>query len=155
VRRRWYPWRRLMSFRETLSDSPADPATPAAPQPEADGSSDAVLPRSLLLKALLIPLAAIVWVLFGVGKLLLYSGAIVLFVVISLAELVLELIAMPLVLLLRVLGVARWPVQINRHGKHFATRYADHLAAATALRDEVADQIAMGSLPSEEPAPAA
>jgi hypothetical protein len=62
---------------------------------------------------------------------------------------------MPLVLLLRLLGAARWPVQIDRQGKHFATRYADDFAAATVLADEVAGQIELGRLPSEEPAVAA
>jgi hypothetical protein len=58
-------------------------------------------------------------------------------------------------LLLRLLGAARWPVQTNRQGKHFATRYADDFATATVLCDEVAGQIELGSLPSEEPAAAA
>jgi hypothetical protein len=62
--------------------------------------------------------------------------------------------AAPVALLLRLLGAERWPVQINRQGKHFATRYAGDFAAATALRDEVADQIEQGSLPSEQPAAA-
>ncbi len=152
VRRRWYPWHRMLSFRETLSNSPGDPAEPA---PDADESADSELPRNFVLKVLLIALAGIVWVLLGVGKLLVYSAAIVLFVVLSLAELALELIVLPLVLVLRLLGVARWPVQINRQGKHFATRYADDLAAASALRDEVAGQIELGSLPAEDTAVAA
>jgi hypothetical protein len=63
-----------------------------------------------LLKAVLICLAAIVWIVLGIGKVLMYSVAALLFVAISLVELV----AMPIVLLLRLLGAARWPVQINR-----------------------------------------
>jgi hypothetical protein len=64
-------------------------------------------------------------------------------------------VVMPIVLLLRLLGTARWPVQINRKGEHFATRYADDFAAATTLRDEVADRIEVGDLPVEEAAPSA
>jgi hypothetical protein len=145
----------MLSFRETLSNSPSDPEEPAPPAPDAEESADSGLPRNVVLKVLLVALAGIVWVLLGVGKLLVYSVAIVLFVVLSLAELALELIVLPLVVLLRLLGVARWPVQINRQGKHFATRYADDLAAASALRDEVAGQIELGSLPSEDAAVAA
>jgi hypothetical protein len=100
---------------------------------------------NFLLKAVLICLAAIVWIVLGIGKVLMYSVAALLFVAISLVELV----AMPIVLLLRLLGAARWPVQINRQGKHFATRYADDFAAATVLCDEVARQIELGSLPAE------
>lgn len=73
----------------------------------------------------------------------------------SLIELLAELVVMPIVLLLRLLGNARWPVQINRKGEHFATRYADDFAAAAALRDEVADRIEAGDLPVEEAAPSA
>ncbi|WP_029117235.1 hypothetical protein [Mycobacterium sp. URHB0044] len=155
VRRRWYAWHRLLSFRETLSNSPSEPAEPAPDAPADEESADSGLPRNVVLKVLLIVLAGLVWVLLGVGKILMYSAAIVLFVVLSLAELVLELLAMPVVLLLRLLGVARWPVQINRQGKHFATRYADGLASASALRDEVAGQIELGGLPSEDAAVAA
>jgi hypothetical protein len=145
----------MLSFRETLSNSPSDPVEQEQAQPDADDAADSGLPRNVVLKVLLIALAGIVWVLLGVGKVLMYSVAIVLFVVISVAELALELIAMPLVVLLRLLGVARWPVQINRQGKHFATRYASDLAAASALRDEVAGQIELGSLPTEDAAVAA
>ncbi|MDT5324817.1 MAG: hypothetical protein QOF25_1969 [Mycobacterium sp.] len=90
-----------------------------APEAEAGESSDSGLPRNFLLKAILICLAGIVWIVLGIGKVLLYSVAALLFVAISLVELVGELIAMPIVLLLRLLGAARWPVQINRHGKTF------------------------------------
>jgi hypothetical protein len=90
-----------------------------------------------------------VWIVLGIGKVLMYLVAALLFVAISLVELVAELVAMPIVLLLRLLGAARWPVQINRQGKHFATRYADDFTAATVLCDEVAGQIALGSLPAE------
>jgi hypothetical protein len=47
---------------------------------------------------------------------------------------VLELAIMPFVLLLRLVGAARWPVEIARHGKHFATKYAPDLAEAATLQ---------------------
>jgi len=137
-----------MSLREAWSSSPDEPAEAAETTPEGE-PSDSGLPRNFLLKAVLICLAAVVWIVLGIGKVLLYSVAALLFVAISLVELVAELVAMPFALLLRLLGAARWPVQINRQGKHFATRYADDFAAATALRDEVAGQIELGSLPPE------
>jgi hypothetical protein len=94
-----------------------------------------------------------VWAVVGIGKVLLYSVGALLFIAVSLIELVAELVAMPIVLLLRLLGAARWPVQINRKGEHFATRYADDLAAATALRDEVAGKIEVGDLPPKDADP--
>jgi len=51
-----------------------------------------------------------------------YAVVIVLFVVVSLLELTLELALMPFVVLLRLVGAARWPVEIVRQGKHFATK---------------------------------
>jgi hypothetical protein len=58
---------------------------------------------------------------------------------------------MPIVLLLRLLGAARWPIQISRKGEHFATRYADDFAAAATLRDDVAGRIELGDLPQKAP----
>jgi hypothetical protein len=146
-----------MSLREAWRSSPSEAPESAEQNPGADAGepSDSGLPRNFLLKAILISLAGIVWIVLGIGKVVVYSVAALLFVAVSMAELALELIAMPVILLLRLLGAAHWPVQINRRGKHFATRYASDLAAATALADEVAGQIEQGRLPSEEPAAAA
>jgi hypothetical protein len=154
VRRRWYPWRRRVSLLEAWNSSPDEPAESEETTPEGE-SSDSGLPRNFLLKAILITVAFIVWAVVGVGKVLLYSVGALLFVTVSLIELIAELIVMPIVLLLRLLGAARWPVQINRKGEHFATRYAHDFAAATALRDEVAGQIELGGLPQEEADPVA
>jgi hypothetical protein len=57
---------------------------------------------NFLLKAVLICLAAIVWIVLGIGKVLMYSVAALLFVAISLVELV----AIPIVLLLSARGGA-------------------------------------------------
>lgn len=151
VRRRWYPWRRTMSFRETWSSSPSEPGADDTGT-AADTEGDAGLPRSVVLKAILLVLAGLVWVVLGIGKVLMYSVAALLFITISLAELALELVVMPVVLLLRLFGAARWPVQINRQGKHFATHYADDFAAANLLCDEVAGQIEVGSPPQSSAA---
>lgn len=152
VRRQWYPWRRRVSVLEAWNSSPDEPAE-AEEATQEDESSDSNLPRNFLLKALLVTLAFIVWAVMGIGKVLLYSVGALFFVAASLIELVAELVVMPIVLLLRLLGAARWPVQINRKGEHFATRYADDFAAAASLRDEVAGQIEAGSLPPKEAAP--
>lgn len=152
VRRQWYPWRRRVSVIEAWNSSPDEPAESGEATPETE-SSDSGLPKNFLLKAILIAVAFVVWAVVGIGKILLYSVGALLFVAASLIELVAELIAMPIVLLLRVLGAARWPVQINRKGEHFATRYADDFNAAAALRDEVAGRIEAGDLPAREAAP--
>jgi hypothetical protein len=154
VRRQWYPWRRRASLIDAWNSSPAEPAETEETTPESK-SSDSGLPKNFLLKAILIAVAFIVWAVVGIGKVLLYSVLALLFVAASLIELVAELIAMPIVLLLRLLGAARWPVQISRKGEHFATRYADDFATATALRDDVAGRIEAGDLPVTDAAPAA
>lgn len=148
VRRQWYPWRRRASLIEAWNSSPDEPAETT---PEGE-PSDSSLPRNFLLKAILITVAFIVWAVVGIGKVLLYSVGALLFIAVSLIELAAELVVMPIVLLLRLLGAARWPVQINRKGEHFATRYAGDFAAATALRDEVAGQIEVGDLPPKDAA---
>jgi len=154
VRRQWYPWRRRASLIDAWHSSPDQPANSEAATEDSE-SSDAGLPKNFLLKAILIAVAFIVWAVAGIGKVLLYSVLALLFVAVSLIELLAELVVMPIVLLLRVLGAARWPVQINRKGEHVATRYADDFAAATALRDEVAGRIEAGDLPVKEAEPAA
>lgn len=151
VRRQWYPWRRRASLIEAWNSSPDESSE--SEQATSEGkSTDSRLPTNFLLKAILITVAFVVWAVAGIGKVLLYSVGALLFVTVSLIELLAELVAMPIMLLLRLLGAARWPVQIIRKGEHFATRYADDFAAAAALRDDVADQIAVGSLPAPEPA---
>ena len=154
VRRQWYPWRRRVSVIDTWKSSPDEPSESEEATPEVESSdtaSPAAMPKNFLLKAILIAVAFVVWVVMGIGKILLYSVGALLFVVVSLIELVAELIAMPIVLLLRLLGAARWPIQISRKGEHFATRYADDFAAAATLRDDVAGRIELGDLPQKEP----
>jgi hypothetical protein len=54
-----------------------------------------------LLEALLIVVAAIVWVVYGVGKLLFYTAVVLLFLAASVIELALALAIMPIMVLLR------------------------------------------------------
>lgn len=154
VRRRWYPWRRNMSLRELLAytknDTQQEPEATDAEKPE-----ESSLPRNVVAKVFFVVLAAIVWVVYGVGKMLFYMAVVVLFLIISLMELVLELLVMPITLVLRVLGVSRWPVEIDRQGKHFGTRHAKDYGAAGELRDGLVEQIQGGDLPSDQQASAA
>jgi hypothetical protein len=152
VRRRWYPWRRHMSLREFWTSTPTEP-TPEPPE-EAE-PEDSSLPRNVVAKVLLVALAAVVWVVYHVGKVLFYTVVVVLFLVISLIELALEIVVMPITLALRVVGAARWPVEIGRQGKHFGTRHAKDFPAAGELRDGLAARIQRGDPPSDQQASAA
>lgn len=136
-----------MSLRElwatTQKDSPPEPT-------DAEAGEDSSLPRNVVAKAFFVVLAAIVWVVYSLGKVLFYTAVVVLFLVISVAELVLEIIVMPITLALRVLGLAHWPVEITRQGKHFGTRRAKDYAAAGELRDGLVAQIRVGDLPPDQ-----
>ena len=158
VRRRWYPWRRALSFRDALSTTP-DEAPSTDPEAQVDAAAptasegtggsertkDPDVPRNLVLRVLFYALGLVLWIVVGVAKLVFYVGVVALFVVISLLELVLELLVMPFVLLLRLVVEARWPVEITRQGKHFATKHASDLAEAANLRDELAQQLEGGT----------
>ncbi|WP_319452736.1 MULTISPECIES: hypothetical protein [unclassified Mycobacterium] len=147
VHRRWYPWRRALSFREAWSSSPSEPAAEGEPP----ATSEEGLPRNVVLRVVLLVLAGLVWVVWGAAKVLFYAVVIVLFVVVSLLELALELVVMPFIVLLRLVGTARWPVEIARQGKHFATKYAQDPAGAATLRDTLAAQIEGGTPPDAPP----
>ncbi|BDX29658.1 hypothetical protein TUM20985_02050 [Mycobacterium antarcticum] len=146
VRRRWYPWRRALSLRDLLSSTPGTKKADASESSEPD---DTALPRNVLLKVLFVVAAAIVWVVYSVGKVLFYVAVVVLFLVGSVVELCLALVVMPITLLLRVIGRSRWPVEIGRQGEHVATRHAHDFAAAGALRDATIAEIERGVLPME------
>ncbi len=150
VRRRWYPWRRALSLRGLWSATPGKKA-----DTDADAATDAEessLPRNFPLKAFFIVAAAIVWVVYSVGKLLFYTVVVLLFLVGSVIELLLELAAMPIMLLSRLIGQGRWPVEIGRQGEHFGTRHAGDFAAAGELRDAMITEIERGVLPVEQKA---
>jgi len=125
VHRRWYPWRRALSFREAWSSSPSEPPAEGEPPAATEESSDEGLPRNVVLRVALL-------------------------VVVSLLELALELALMPFVVLLRLVGAARWPVEIVRQGKHFATKYAQDPGGAATLRDTLAAQLEAGTSPDAQ-----
>jgi uncharacterized membrane protein YgcG len=136
-----------MSIRELWATTQKE----SEPEPtDADEPEDSSLPRNIVAKVFFVVLAAIVWVVYSVGKVLFYTAVVVVFFVISLVELALELVVMPITLALRVLGMARWPVEIGREGRHFGTRHAKDYAAAGELRDGLATQIEGGHLPSDQ-----
>jgi hypothetical protein len=156
VRRRWYPWRRALSLRSLWSSaSGGKEAETDADETETTEPEDSTLPKNFLLKAFFIVVAAIVWVVYSVGKLLFYTAVVVLFLVGSIIELAVALVVMPIVLLLRVIGQSRWPVEIGRQGEHVLTRHAGDFAAAGELRDGLITDIGRGLLPVVEKAPSA
>ncbi|TQR84525.1 hypothetical protein D8S82_21830 [Mycobacterium hodleri] len=148
VRRRWYPWRRALSLRDLWSSTPGGKKT----ETEADKTEpeESTLPKNFLLKAFFIVAAAIVWVVYSIGKLLFYTAVVVLFLVGSIVELAVALVVMPITLLLRVVGRSRWPVEIGRLGEHVLTRHAEDFAAAGELRDGLIADIGRGVLPVVE-----
>lgn len=140
-----------MSMRELWAYTQNDSQNESEPSPtDAETPADSSLPRNIVAKVFFVVLAALVWVGYTVGKVLFFAAVVVLFFVISVIELVLELVVMPITLTLRVLGMARWPVEIGCQGKHFGTRHAKDYAAAGELRDGLATQIEGGDLPSRQ-----
>ncbi|BBY26656.1 hypothetical protein [Mycolicibacterium sediminis] len=148
VRRRWYPWRRALSFREALAHEPS------APEEEQTEDAEDTAEHGIVVQVVLAVLGVLLWIVWTAGRIIFYTGVIAVFVVISMIELVLQLAVMPVVLLLRVTGIARWPVQIDRAGKHVQTRHADGYGAAAALCDEARAEIERGALPVPEAATA-
>jgi hypothetical protein len=155
VRRRWYPWRRNMSFRELLAHAQSDDAEADAGQADAEKPEESSLPRNVVGKVFFVVLAAVVWVVFHVGKVLFYTAVVALFLVISVIELILELAVMPITLVLRLVGAAEWPVEIDRNGRHFGTRHAKDYGTAGELRDGLVGEIQAGELASDHQAAAA
>lgn len=146
VRRRWYPWRRMFSVRDFL-------ATDAAPTEPADEGSEPTppdLPKNVVAKVLFLLVGVVVWIVMGIGRVLLYAAVLLLFAAASLIEWLAELLVMPIAVLLRLFGIARWPVEIGSRGKHFATEHAGDFAAAGVLRDRMVADIAAGRTPPDE-----
>ncbi|MBA3338701.1 MAG: hypothetical protein H0T54_02945 [Geodermatophilaceae bacterium] len=71
--------------------------------------------------------------------------------VVTLIDLVLQLIALPFILLARVLRLASWPIQLDRANKHIRTLRAKGFGAAGTVRDQAAQAIQAGSLPDVPP----
>ena len=127
-----------------------EPTTEPATAPAEDTGESTEKEHGLVVQIVLAALGVLLWIGWTAGRVVVYAGAIVLFVVVSLAELALQLAVLPVVLLLRLIGVVRWPVQINRGGTHVRTSRAVGYAAAAVLRDEVAADIERGALPTPD-----
>ena len=63
-----------MSLRELWAYTQTDDAEPEPAQADAEKPEDSSLPRNVVAKVFLVVLAAIVWVVFHVGKVLFYAG---------------------------------------------------------------------------------
>lgn len=139
VRRRWLPWRGPVSFREmwhSPDDKKADPEA-AATQEDPPGAG---------LRFLQLTVGLVLWAIIAAGKALLIAVAAVFMVSLWLINLALQLLVLPLVLLARVSGLAKWPVQIDRQYTHFRTEQASDYRSAAILRDDLAARLQAGTL---------
>jgi len=136
VRRRWFPWRRALSLRALWHSTPDEPA---------DEPSDSTGPTNPVLAVI----GVLLWLVITAGKAALILLAAVVALALSMTDLVLQFAVMPFVLLARVCGVMRWPVQIERENRFVRTEFADGFDAAGALRDDLSAQIQRGELVAE------
>lgn len=149
VRRRWLPWRRPISLREMLhspSNAPASDPSEAAPVAE-------TAEPGIMLRVLQLTVGVVLWLIIGAGKLIFYTLAVVLVLVIWLLDTALQLVVLPVMLIARATGVARWPVQVEREYKHVRTEYADGFASAETLRADLSGQVEAGTItaPTDQP----
>lgn len=138
VRRRWLPWRGPVSFREMWYSPDKEPTTEDSPTTED--------PPSAALRFLQLTVGVVLWLIIAAGKAVLIALAAVFLGSVWLINLALQLLALPFVVLARVVGLARWPVQIDRQYTHFRTEHAPSLQAAATLRDDLAAQVTHGTL---------
>lgn len=142
VRRRWLPWRRPISLREMLH-SPSNPSTDGA---EAAPVEQETKEPGIVLQVLQLTVGVVLWLIIGAGKLTFYTLAVVLVLLIWLLDTALQLLVLPVVLIARATGLARWPVQVEREYKHVRTEYADGFAAAQTLRADLSGQVEAGAI---------
>lgn len=147
VRRRWFPWRRALSLRSLWHSTPDGEKT--AEEPSSEETSKPRESGNLFLTIVLGTIGGLLWLIITAGKAVLILLAAVLAITLSLADLVLQLVVMPFVLLARVSGVMRWPVQVEREHQFVRTEFADGFDAAAALRDDLSTQIQRGELIAE------
>jgi hypothetical protein len=143
VRRRWFPWRRALSL-QALWHSTPDGDKPAEDQePSTEESSES---GNRLLTVILGTIGGLLWLVITAGKAVLILLAAAVAITLSLTDLVLQLLAMPFVLIARASGALRWPVQIEREHQFVRTEFADGFDAAAALRDDLSTRIQRGEL---------
>jgi hypothetical protein len=121
-------------------DKPGEDTDANAESTESDSSGNPVLNAILTIVGLLL------WLVVTAGKAVLILLAAVVAITLSLADLILQLLAMPFVLLARVCGVMRWPVQVQREHQFVRTEFANGFDAAGLLRDDLSTQIQRGEL---------
>jgi Flp pilus assembly protein TadB len=148
VRRRWFPWRRALSLRTLWHSTPDgdkadDDATPT------EGAAKSEKSGNLFATIVLGTIGGLLWLVITAGKAALILLAAVVAIVLSVTDLVLQLLVMPFVLLARACGVMRWPVQVEREHQFVRTEFADGFDAAAALRDDLSTQIQRGDLVAE------
>ena len=141
VRRRWLPWRRPISLREMMH-TPADPPADGAEAAPVEETAE----PGVVLRVLQLTVGLTLWLIIGAGKLIFYTLAVVLVLVIWLLDTALQLVVLPVMLIARAAGLARWPVQVEREHKHVRTEYADGFAAAETLRDDLSGQVEAGTI---------
>ncbi|SOJ55315.1 hypothetical protein MSIMFB_02804 [Mycobacterium simulans] len=155
VRRRWWPWRRVLSLR-AIWYSTGEDDKPSGGDDEAL-STESVQPESSsnpVVHAILVVLAAVIWLVAQAGKAALIVLAAVIVMLLALIDFVLQVLVMPLVLLARTCGVMSWPVQIDREKRYFRTEHVRGFGAAAALCDELEAQIQRGALQPNPTPPA-
>jgi hypothetical protein len=113
VRRRWFPWRRALPLRSVWhstpdGDKPGEDAKPANEDAESESS------RNPVVNAILTIIGLLLWLVITAGKTAQIVLAAVLVITLSLADLILQLLVLPFVLLARAFGVMRWPIQVER-----------------------------------------
>jgi hypothetical protein len=140
VRRRWFPWRRALSLRSLWH------STPDGDKGAEDVTEESTESGNPVVNALLATIGVLLWVLITAGKAVLILLAAVVAITLSAADLLLQLLAMPFVLLARAAGVMRWPVQVDREHQFVRTEFADGFDAAAVLRDDLSTQIQRGEL---------
>ena len=147
VRRRWYPWRRALSLSSIWHSTPdGDKADKAVEDAKATDpkSGESEASGNPFLNAILATVGVILWLVITAGKAVLILLAAVVAIILSFADLILRLLVMPFVLLARLCGVMRWPVQVNRDHQFVGTQFADGFDAAAALREDLIMQIQRG-----------
>jgi hypothetical protein len=140
VRRRWFPWRRALSLRSLWH------STPDGDKPAEDVTEESTESGNPVVNAFLATIGVLLWVLLTAGKAVLILLAAVIAITLSAADLILQLLVMPFVLLARAVGVMRWPVQVDREHQFVRTEFADGFDAAAVLRDDLSTQIQRGEL---------
>jgi hypothetical protein len=144
VRRRWFPWRRALSLRALWHSTPDGDQPVEDTKPPADEATGNPVGN-----AVLAVIGVALWIVINAGKAILILLAAVIAIALSATDLVLQLLAMPFVLLARATGTLRWPVQVEREHQFVRTEFADGFDAAAALRDDLSARIQRGELVAE------